>query len=204
MQIQSSAFLRCISLILALSSIALSHQAIAQQQLNEENNEELREFLKQRFDEGRSSFKDRFDAEVWLVDMSGRLNHFVESPQERLNILRAVHREASASSLPPELVLAVIQIESHFDRFAVSRVGAQGLMQVMPFWKNELGRLDDNLMDIETNLRYGCYILEFYLKKEQGNLAPALARYNGSYGSTRYPEKVMTAWQRRWVGGSIH
>jgi len=71
-------------------------------------------------------------------------------------------------------------------------------MQIMPFWKNEIGRQDDNLIDTLTNLRYGCTILKYYLDKEQGQLAGALARYNGSYGEYWYPEKVLLAWEKNW------
>jgi soluble lytic murein transglycosylase-like protein len=158
---------------------------------------ELREFLRQTI--GRAdSFEDRFDAEVWLVDMSARLKDFQPEPRARLQLLKDIHAAASNSGLQPELVLAVIEVESHFDRFAVSRVGAQGLMQVMPFWKNEIGRREDNLTDIRTNLSYGCRILQFYLEKEKGRLSTALARYNGSYGSRVYSDKVEAAWRRRW------
>ena len=69
------------------------------------------------------------------------------------------------------------------------------------FWKKELGRQDDNFANIETNLRYGCAILKFYLDKENGHLSRALARYNGSAGKTWYPEKVMTKWQDYWIAG---
>lgn len=165
-------------------------------------NQELRSFLKSTINDA-SSFKDRFDAEVWLIDMSGRLRPFIKDPKQRLELLKAVHQEATRAKLKPDLVLALIQIESHFDKYAVSRVGAQGLMQVMPFWKNEIGRPNDNLTDMNTNLRYGCRILQFYIKKEEGRLAPALARYNGSYGKTWYSEKVMTVWQRRWYAGDL-
>ena len=136
------------------------------------------------------SFEDRFDAEVWLVDMSNRIDRFVKDDQERLHILRSAHREASKAGLPPDLVLSVIHTESLFQRFAISVAGAQGLMQVMSFWKNELGRPDDNLTDIDTNLRYGCTILAHYLKRANGNISEALARYNGSYGKMKYPNKV--------------
>ena len=54
--------------------------------------------------------------------------------------------------LSPELILGVIAVESRFDHFAVSNVGAIGLMQVMPFWKDKLGSKDDNLLKIETNI----------------------------------------------------
>jgi soluble lytic murein transglycosylase-like protein len=144
------------------------------------------------------SFGDRFDAEVWLLDMSTRLSRYVDDPRERLEILRAVHYEATRAELNPELVLAVIDIESRFDRFAISRVGARGLMQVMPFWLKELNRPDDNLFEITTNLRMGCTILKYYLDKSKGDLRKALARYNGSLGKRKYPDKVFTALSEKW------
>ena len=150
-----------------------------------------------------NGFQDRFDAEVWLVDMQQRLAPLVPDAQERLDLLTQVHQQASRVDLHPELVLAVIEIESHFDRYAVSRAGAQGLMQVMPFWKNELGRPEDNLTDTATNLRYGCHILKFYLDREDQHLSRALAAYNGSSGSERYPNKVRDAWQTRWRTQSL-
>ncbi len=158
---------------------------------------ELREYLKAAISES-SSFKDRFDAEVWLLASSEPLKRFIDDTEERLSLLRSIHAAATAAGLQPDLVLALIEVESAFDRYAVSRVGAQGLMQVMPFWKKEIGRPDDNLTDMETNLRYGCYILKFYLNKEKGNLTRALARYNGSLGKTWYPERVMVKWKRHW------
>lgn len=158
---------------------------------------DMRALLRDAIDKA-NSFKDRFEAEVWLVDMSGRLQHYVQDPDERLFILRLVHQEAYRFNLQPELVLSVIHVESHFDRFAVSAAGAQGLMQVMPFWKEEIGSQNDNLTDIATNIRYGCAILSAYLKKEEGNLMRALARYNGSIGKSWYPERVFNAWERYW------
>lgn len=158
---------------------------------------ELRALLSRTVAEA-DSFRDRFDAEVWLVDMSSRMSRYVPDPQERLALLRLVHREASKAGLRPELVLALIHAESHFDRFAISSVGAQGLMQVMPFWKAELGRPQDNLTDNATNLRYGCTILSYYLKREKGDMNRALARYNGSLGQNRYPAKVVGFWQDHW------
>jgi soluble lytic murein transglycosylase-like protein len=144
------------------------------------------------------SFADRFDAEVWLLAKSTTLARFLPDKRERLQLLRKIHSEATRANIQPEIILAVIEIESYFDPYAVSRAGAQGLMQVMPFWKNELGRSGDNLIDPDTNLRYGCTILKYYLDKEQGKLAEALARYNGSYGEYWYPERVLVAWERRW------
>ncbi|MAR91241.1 MAG: transglycosylase [Pseudomonadales bacterium] len=158
---------------------------------------EMRQLLQETIAKA-SSFQDRFDAEVWLVDMDRRLARYVPDPEERLLILHLVHTEARRFELKPEIVLAVMHVESLFDRYAVSRVGAQGLMQVMPFWKREIGSTSDNLTDIATNIRYGCAILKTYLKREQGNLMRALARYNGSVGKTWYPERVFNAWEKHW------
>ncbi len=144
------------------------------------------------------SFEDRFDAEVWLTDMSKRLKRKVSDPEERLLILKIVHYEATRADLPPELVLALIEVESNFDRFAISSAGARGLMQVMPFWLDEIGRPDDDLFDIHTNLRMGCTILRLYLDREKGDRMRALARYNGSVGKVWYPQRVFKALSNRW------
>jgi soluble lytic murein transglycosylase-like protein len=158
---------------------------------------QLRRLLTQAINSS-DSFHDRFDAEVWLVDMSQRLKPFITSEKKRLNLLRAVHHEAVRAKLPPELVLAVIQIESRFDRFAISKSGAQGLMQVMPFWLKEIGHPEDNLMNMHTNLRMGCTILKYYMSMENNNLRSALARYNGNVNSKNYSDKVLDALRLRW------
>lgn len=145
-----------------------------------------------------NSFTDRFDAEVWLISTSEKLKRYIKDPKKRLITLQKIHHAATQVGLEPELVLAVIQIESAFNPYAVSRVGAQGMMQVMPFWKKEIGRPEDNLISLETNLRYGCTILKHYLDREKGHYANALARYNGSYGSYKYSQKVMDAWLDYW------
>jgi len=160
-----------------------------------EVDEELLLILKHAI-EASDSFDDKYDAQVWLMDKSPRMSRFNKDPDQRLSLLRSIHRAATRADLNPEVVLAVIEVESHFNRYAVSRVGAQGMMQVMPFWKNEIGRSSDNLIDLETNLRYGCTILKHYIKRSNGHLANALARYNGSYGSYKYSMKVMDAWDK--------
>jgi len=157
----------------------------------------LRELLREAAAEAHS-FDDRFHAQVWLVDMSQRLGNRIDDPQERVRILKRVHYEARRVKLPPELVLAVIDVESNFDRFAVSRAGARGLMQVMPFWLDEIGRPDDNLFHIDTNLRLGCTILRYYYDMEDGDLQRALARYNGSLGKSWYPNRVLDKLRLTW------
>lgn len=145
-----------------------------------------------------TSFDNRFEAQVWLVDMSHRLRRYMPNDQERLVFLRLVHQEATRVGISPELVLAVIHVESGFQQFAISSVGALGYMQVMPFWKNKIGSSSDNLMHTHTNLRYGCSILKIYLDRERGDWIRALARYNGSLGRTKYPERVLLYWEKYW------
>lgn len=145
-----------------------------------------------------ASFTNRFAAEVWLLDMSTRLRRMMPDLGRRMALLKTVHAEATRAGLDPQVVLALIQVESRFQRFAISSAGALGLMQIMPFWVHEIGRPDDNLFDMRTNLRYGCTILAHYLKIEKGNMTRALARYNGSLGKYWYPDRVQTALQSRW------
>ena len=148
------------------------------------------------------SFKDRYEAEVWLMDFRGRLaSHTakrIPDDTARVTLLKQIHYEAKRANIEPELVLAVIDVESRFNPWAVSNVGAQGLMQIMPFWLKEIGRPNDSLFDMRTNLRMGCTILSYYLKMEQGSLPRALARYNGSLGSWKYPDLVFNALRSRW------
>lgn len=189
-------FRHCLVILQALLITLISSAVLAAPAPNTVD-PELRQALKEAVNDS-SSFNDKYDAEVWLVDMSARLERWMPDNKKRMQFLTTLHSEATRASLPPELVLAVIQIESAFDRYAISVVGAQGLMQIMPFWKNEIGRAEDNLMILETNLRYGCTILKHYLDREKGDFIRGLARYNGSLGRTKYPEKVLLAWERYW------
>ena len=169
----------CVALLL----LALPVPASAQ----ESADPVLRNLLKEAV-ESDYGFEDRFDAQVWLLDMSKRLEPFVKDPKTRIDMLKQVHYEARRVQIEPELVLALIEVESGFDEFAISVAGARGLMQVMPFWLNEIGLSDKNLFKIRTNLRMGCTILRYYLDKTRGDLRKALARYNGSAGKRKYPE----------------
>nr|WP_284732748.1 lytic transglycosylase domain-containing protein [Larsenimonas rhizosphaerae] len=146
----------------------------------------------------RAGINDPFDAQVWWLDMDYRLGRFITTKTMRRPLLEKVMQAATRAGLSPELVMAVIQVESRFDARAVSPAGAIGLMQVMPFWKKIIGKPEDDLFDPQTNLAYGCTILAHYLSTEKGDMTDALARYNGSLGQTWYPERVMQAWNNQW------
>ena len=80
-----------------------------------------------------------------------------------------------AAGLHPWLVAAVVEAESRYNRWAVSRAGARGLMQLMPaVWKD--GRIR-NPHDVKANLRVGCAHLKTLLERF-GDLSLALAAYN--------------------------
>jgi len=146
----------------------------------------------------RSSFETHERARQWLLAMSQRLRSKFPDSVARLEFLRTVHYEATRAGLDPQLVLAVIQVESNFRKYAVSTAGARGFMQVMPFWLGLIGTKEHNLFHLRTNLRYGCLILRHYLDIERGNLTRALGRYNGSLGQLWYPNMVQSAWKSAW------
>lgn len=146
----------------------------------------------------RAAFNSDAEGQRWLTEMSRRLERHFPEPRAREDFLRTVHYEATRAGLDPQLVLAVIQVESAFRKYAVSSAGARGYMQVMPFWVKEIGAEEHNLFHLRVNLRYGCTILRHYLDLEQGDLYRALGRYNGSLGKPEYPNAVLEAWRRAW------
>ena len=145
-----------------------------------------------------SSFSNPLDAVEWLAEMSRRLEKRIPDREDRLDLLRSVHYEATRAGLDPQLVLGLMQVESGFRKYAVSSAGARGYMQVMPFWVKLIGNRNDNLFHLRTNLRYGCTILRHYLDIEKGDLYRALGRYNGSLGKPEYPNMVRAAWEKQW------
>lgn len=186
-----------LSIACALASALLLAAPAAAERIDQREDAELRAALAEAVNES-DSFAHPFDAEVWLLDMAQRLGNRMPDEQSRLRLLRHLHAEAKRAEVPPEMVLAVIEVESNFERFAISHAGARGLMQVMPFWLEELGRSEDNLFDVATNLRYGCTILAHYLEVADGRWYEALARYNGSTGQRWYPDRVFAALHARW------
>jgi soluble lytic murein transglycosylase-like protein len=144
------------------------------------------------------AFTTQYEADFWLNEMSRRLQKRVPDVKYRMDFLRTVHYEATRAGLDPELVLGLIEVESGFNKYAVSRAGARGYMQVMPFWVTEIGAKEHNLFHLRINLRYGCTILRHYLDIEKGDLFRALGRYNGSLGESKYPNLVRAAWHKNW------
>jgi soluble lytic murein transglycosylase-like protein len=135
----------------------------------------------------------------WLGAMSERLKKRKPDFQTRIEFLQTVWYETRRAGLDTTLVLGLIQVESAFRKFAISRVGARGYMQIMPFWSRLIGDGDPaKLFHMQTNIRFGCVILRHYLDRERGDTFMALGRYNGSRGRAEYPNAVYAA-AKNWV-----
>jgi soluble lytic murein transglycosylase-like protein len=178
---------------LALLAVVASGRALADRQMDPELRGVVASVIAPT-----QCFEDKYDRAVWFALMEPRLARYVRDTAEREQILHNVHCEAKRVDIPPELVLAVMDVESRFDRFAVSSAGAVGLMQVMPFWPQQLGMTNDQLVRIPDNVRMGTTILGYYLRKERGNYQRALQRYNGSLGRPSYSDMVIDRLVSRW------
>jgi soluble lytic murein transglycosylase-like protein len=188
--------------LLQLLLAATSTSGAAAENAGAQRDPELRAVVQQAI-QSAQCFDDRYDSAVWYTLMEPRLRRYLSDRAERLAVLRTVYCEThrpGAASLPPGLVLAVLEVESRFDRWAVSATGAVGLMQVMPFWPERLGMQRRELVGIEPNIRMGCAILRHYLAAEHNDVRRALGRYNGSLASRNYPDRVVTRWTRFWNG----
>ncbi len=135
----------------------------------------------------------------WLGATSERLKKRKPDFQTRIEFLQTVWYESKRAGLDTTMVMGLIQVESAFRKFAISRVGARGYMQIMPFWARLIGDGDPGkLFHMQTNIRFGCVILRHYLDRERGDTFLALGRYNGSRGRAEYPNAVYAA-AKNWV-----
>src|SRR5574337_30056 len=164
-------------------------------------------------------------AEIYYrIDENG-IAHFTNTPttpQHRLlqpevlpstsrltaaNMSELIEALAAEYELDPALIRAVIQVESNFNRKAVSRKGAQGLMQLMPatIWRFSVGDAYDPHENIGAGARYLRQLIDLF----QGDLTLALAAYNAGenavlrykgvppYAETRgYVTKVLSLYRR--------
>ena len=184
--------------LLAAVLLAFAGRAFAGAQQYEVLSASVRATLASAVNERSSVDWKDLDTRAWVRAMTRRVITRFPDEESARQFLALVRYEAMRAGLDPHLVLAVIDVESKFRKYAVSKAGARGLMQVMPFWVEQIGGKADNLFAERTNLRYGCVILRHYLDREHGNLSNALARYNGSVGQRDYSNRVLKAWKERW------
>jgi len=125
---------------------------------------------------------------------------------DRQQLWPIVLAASKESSVDPELLWAVIAVESNFDHRAVSPVGARGLMQLMPHTARELNIVDP--FNPRENVHGGAKYLQQMLKRFKGNYRLALAAYNAGPANVRkyqgippyretqnYVSKVLKAYQ---------
>jgi soluble lytic murein transglycosylase-like protein len=187
--------------LFAFALLLISYQGLAGNQIYEPLADSVRQRLSRMVSDRAPAgltFRSPQEGQRWLEEMDRRLARRMPDRQSRLELLRAVHYEALRARLDPQLVLGLIEVESGFRKYAVSRAGARGYMQVMPFWVKQIGQPAHNLFHLRTNLAYGCAILRHYLDMERGDYFRALGRYNGSLGKPEYPNQVLAAWKGRW------
>jgi soluble lytic murein transglycosylase-like protein len=188
--------------LIACWLLLLSPLAIAGAQIYEPLSASVRAVMQQEVSDKASprlAFNSEAEARAWLGEMSRRLEKNIPDSRTRVDFLTTVHYEATRAGLDPQMVLSLIQVESRFRKYAVSKAGARGYMQVMPFWVKEIGATEGhNLFHLRINLRYGCTILRYYLDMENGDLFRALGRYNGSLGQSNYPNRVVRTWINQW------
>ncbi len=144
------------TLACAFVALAWSCALIGTARADQQRDPELKALL-QKIIGDSDCFADKFDSEVWYKTMEPRLARLVPTHEARVEILDHVYCEAKRDPslpLPPDLVLALIEVESRFDRWAVSPAGAVGLMQVMPFWPHQLG-VQNQLVQVAPNIRHG-------------------------------------------------
>ena len=184
--------------LIAAAALAAAEMAHAGAQQYEVLSASVRASLARAVNERSTVDEKDLDTRAWVGAMTGRVSTHFRDEDAAQHFLAMARYEAMRAGLDPHLVLAVIDVESKFRKYAVSRAGARGLMQVMPFWVKEIGEPAHNLFHERTNLRYGCTILRHYLDRESGNLVNALGRYNGSLGKPDYPNRVLKALRERW------
>jgi soluble lytic murein transglycosylase-like protein len=107
----------------------------------------------------------------------------ISTTRERQKIEKSIQKAARKYNLSPGLIRGVIQAESNFKVDAVSRAGAQGLMQLMPATAKELGVTKP--FDIEQNIDGGAHYLRKMLDRFGGDVKLALAAYNAGPGTVR-------------------
>lgn len=190
---------------LALGLAALVHPALAGAQKEEPLADAVRTALSAAISNNSAppqiehrSVADRIAFARWVGLNGDKLKRKHPNFQVRREFLETVWYESRRAGLDPSLVLGLIEVESGFRKYAISRVGARGYMQVMPFWTRSIGDGDTSkLFHQQANLRFGCVILRHYLNIERGDLFLALGRYNGSRGRAEYPNAVLGA-RKRW------
>lgn len=113
-------------------------------------------------------------------------------------IVYTLYNETEKTKIDPLIFLSIIEVESSFNQFAQSHMGAVGLFQVMPqYHQKKISSIQKENLDlwsIKGNIKVGVKILQEYMLLSQGNVEEALQRYNGSLNDVTktYSKKVLS------------
>jgi len=120
-------------------------------------------------------------------------------PELAAQIARALVREGRSTGIAPQMLLAVLLVENPWiDPERTSRVGAVGLMQVMPFHQGNWGCGSGKLTDPDVNVCSGARILALAIARTAGDMDLALLRYNGCVRGRNTPDcHLYPSWVRR-------
>lgn len=134
------------------------------------------------------------------------VNHIAKEHRVPLPYIKEViytlYNESEKAQIDPILFLSLIEVESSFDQFAKSHVGAVGLSQVMPIHhQSKIATIEKENLDlwsIKGNIKVGVQVLKEYVSLSKGNVEEALQRYNGSLndGTKTYSRKVLTGMRK--------
>ena len=146
----------------------------------------------------RWHFRSSDDGQRWLAEMDERLEKRMPDRKQRLELLRTVQYEATRARLDPQLVLGVIEVESGFRKYAVSRAGARGYMQVMPFWVKLIGQPNHNLFHLRTNLATAAPSCATTSTSRTATTSARSAATTAASASPSIRTWCSAAWKGRW------
>ena len=148
-------------------------------------------------------------ARTSLNELNAERQQALEKYQREVNAHQVKYRDwiqyyAALNSIDPAYAAAIIKRESNYDPRAVSRVGARGLMQIMPdtgTWLADKAGLadyrEDSLFDPETSIRLGCWYLGFLSRSFGGDPILVACAYHAGQGNVRaWLEKYSSDGQR--------
>ena len=143
-----------------LLAVSAQHRADAGNQREEALADAVRVALARAISDARppqlsfASDADKASWQSWFDAMSRRLHSRMPDAMLRTEFLQTVWYESRRAGLDPAMVMGLIQVESGFRKYAISKAGARGYMQVMPFWTRVIGDgQPSRLFHMQSNLR---------------------------------------------------
>lgn len=182
-------FVSVFSVVFLMFSIGLRYIQVEADRIFYTKQVVVEEFLPTTYDAFIRKHSKEIDLLAFLI------GEYTKNEKTAERIAEILFVEAYRHNIPPLLAYSLIAKESSFRQHVVSSVGAVGLCQVMPFWKRIIGSENDDLFDIRTNIWYGMEILSRYMKRYD-DVDRALAAYNGSKYSKKYPKQVKSIMNR--------